>query len=147
MTPIDPQALFQQVVLDHYRKPRNHGELARPTVSAAATNPFCGDRVALQLHLEGDRIEEVRFQGRGCSISQASASMLTVLLKGRTTGEARRLMERFALLVEGSEEAARDVELGDLRVLQGVHRFPARVRCARLPFEALESALEARHET
>ncbi len=136
-------SLFQELILDHYRKPRNKGALEEPTVTIAMHNPVCGDEIELQLRLDGERLNAVRFAGHGCSISQASASMMTELAGGRTVAELEELGSLFTSLMHGAPEAARDRRLGDLRALQGVARFPVRIKCALLPWNALEEALRA----
>jgi nitrogen fixation NifU-like protein len=135
-------ALYQELILDHYKKPRNKGALEGATGSAHMRNPSCGDEVHLQLRVEAGRIAEVRFVGQGCSISQSSISMMTQLLKGKTPEEAAALTRRFTELMHGDTEAARDKALGDLRALAGVSKFPVRVRCAMLGWNALEEALK-----
>ena len=136
-------SLYQELILDHYRHPRNHGDLAEADREAHVRNPTCGDEIRLQLRLGEDaRIEEARFTGDGCSISQAAASMMTQLVKGRTADDAQRLAERFKHMMHGDEEAARDREMGDLRALAGVAKFPVRVKCALLGFDALKAALD-----
>lgn len=135
-------SLFQELILDHYKRPRNKGEMADATRRVHMNNPTCGDEVWLQLRLDDDTIEDVRFIGEGCSISQASISMMTQLLKGRTRDEATALVQRFKDLMHGDPDAARDKVLGDLRALAGVAKFPVRVKCALLGFNALEEALK-----
>lgn len=136
-------SLFQELILDHYKRPRNKGELPDATRRVHMNNPTCGDEVWLQLRFnDQDTIEDVRFIGEGCSISQASISMMTQLLKGRSRSEAAALTERFKQLMHGDAEAARDRVLGDLRALAGVSRFPVRVKCALLGFNALEEAIK-----
>lgn len=137
-------ALFQEVILEHYKRPRNRGELADADASVHMNNPTCGDEVVLQLRFAGETIEDVRFLGHGCSISQASISMMTGLLKGRTRAEALELAERFTALMHGDADAARDKRLGDLRTLAGVAKFPVRIKCALLGFNALEQAVQER---
>ncbi len=137
-------SLFQELILDHYRTPRNKGALEDPTVTIAMHNPVCGDEIELRLRLEGDRVAAVRFGGHGCSISQASASMMTQQASGRSIPELHELGALFTSLMHGSPEAARDRRLGDLRALQGVAKFPVRIKCALLPWNALEEALRAR---
>lgn len=132
------EELFQELILDHYRRPRNKGSLEAHTHRIGLTNPSCGDELELDLRLEGERIADVRFSGRGCSISQASASMMTQLIKGKTVPEARALAERFNEMMHGSAEAARDQALGEARSLVGVAKFPVRVKCALLGWNALE---------
>jgi nitrogen fixation protein NifU and related proteins len=137
-------SLFQQLILEHYKNPRNRGDLPDADAVVFMNNPSCGDEVQLLLKLdrEPDRITEVRFQGHGCSISQASISMMTSLLKGKTVTEAMALTERFTAMMHGDEAAARDKSLGDLRALAGVSKFPVRVKCALLGWNALEEALD-----
>ena len=135
-------ALYQEMILDHYRRPRNKGTLENADASVEMKNPLCGDEIGLQVAFDGDQISDVRFSGRGCSISQASASMMTQLLKGKTRDEIESIRKRFRELMLGSGEATD--ELGPLRALSGVARFPARVKCALLAWNALESALSAK---
>jgi len=106
----EPQlsALYQELILDHYRRPRNKGTLEDATHAVSLNNPLCGDEIDLQLHVDGDTIKEARFVGRGCSISQASASMMTQLLKGRTVPQAIALAERMSAMMQGDDGAARD---------------------------------------
>lgn len=134
-------ALYQELILDHYKNPRNKGALEGATAGAHLNNPTCGDEVFLQILVEDGRITEVRFTGQGCSISQSSISMMTQRLKGKTPEEARALTSRFTEMLHGDAEAARDRSLGDLRALAGVSKFPVRVRCAMLGWNALEVAL------
>jgi len=136
--------LYQELILDHYRRPRNKGTLAEPTASVSLNNPLCGDEIDLQLKVEGDVIREARFIGRGCSISQASASMMTQLLKERSVAEALALAARMSAMMQGDATAARDKTLGELRALAGVAKFPVRVKCALLPWNALTEAVNAR---
>lgn len=131
-------SLYKEVILDHYRRPRNKGELDGVTHTVTMNNPLCGDVVELKLRVRGDRIDEARFQGRGCSISQASASMMTEELEGLTVNEALRLTGKFTRLLHGESGLARDEELGDLRALAGVSQFPVRIKCALLGFNCLE---------
>jgi nitrogen fixation protein NifU and related proteins len=135
-------ALYQEVILDHYRRPRNRGALAEPTGSASLRNPLCGDEVDVQVTVQDGRVADVKFGGRGCSISQASASMMTELVKGRTPEEVHALGERFAEMIRGNAEAAKDQSLGQARALSGVSRFPTRVRCALIAWEAMERAVK-----
>jgi nitrogen fixation NifU-like protein len=137
-------SLFQELILDHYKRPRNKGELPDASSRVHMNNPTCGDDVWLQLRFQDDTIEDVRFIGEGCSISQASISMMTQMLKGRSRDEAHALTARFKDLMHGDADAAKDKTLGDLRVLAGVSRFPVRVKCALLGFNALEEALKTR---
>ena len=142
MTQIDLSSLYQQLILEHYRKPRNKGRLPAPTVKVHMNNPVCGDDI--QLHLQVDeeqRVTAATFLGHGCSISQASVSMMTVRLQGKTLDEALALAGRFTEMMHGSKEAARDRKLGELRALQGVSKFPVRIKCALLGFDALQEAV------
>jgi nitrogen fixation protein NifU and related proteins len=141
----EPQlsALYQELILDHYRRPRNKGTLEGATHSVSLNNPLCGDEIDLQLRVDNDTIKEARFVGRGCSISQASASMMTQLLKDRTVSQAIALAERMGAMMQGDDGAARDKALGDLRALAGVSKFPVRIKCALLPWNALTDAVKA----
>jgi nitrogen fixation NifU-like protein len=135
-------SLYQQLILEHYRNPRNKSELEEKSVEVHLANPVCGDEIRLQLLIEDDQIADARFVGQGCSISQASVSMMTSLLKGRSLADADSLARRFTQMMHGDAEAAKDKELGDLRALQGVSKFPVRIKCALLGFDALLQALE-----
>jgi nitrogen fixation NifU-like protein len=135
------RALYQEIILDHYRRPRNHGELTGEHRTVEKRNPTCGDEIALHLQVEEGRIAAGRFEGQGCSISQASASMMTEIVSGKTPEEALALAARFREMLHGSGEAAADPALGELRALAGVARLPARVKCAMLPWTALEEAV------
>jgi nitrogen fixation NifU-like protein len=135
-------ALYQELILDHYRRPRNKGALAAATGSASLRNPLCGDEVDVQVEVRDGRVADVKFGGRGCSISQASASMMTELVKGLTPDEVRQLGERFAEMIRGDAEAAADKALGQARALSGVSRFPARVKCALIAWEAMARAVK-----
>jgi len=134
-------SLFQQLILEHYKTPRNRGALADADVRIEMRNPSCGDEVLLQLRFDGDQVADVAFEGVGCSISQASISMMTQLLRGKSKREALDIAERFTRMMHGDAEAARDKSLGDLRALAGVSKFPVRVKCALLGFNALEEAI------
>jgi len=134
-------SLYQQLILDHYRKPRNRGKLENGTVEVHMRNPACGDEIRLQLKVEDDTIRELRFLGDGCSISQASVSMMTSILKDRSLDDAISVARRFTEMMHGDAEAGKDRTLKDLRALQGVSKFPIRVKCALLGFEALQEAI------
>ena len=135
-------SLYQQLILEHYRNPRNKAELEEKTVEIHMANPVCGDEVRLQLLIEDDHIADAKFVGHGCSISQASISMMTTLLQGRSLDDADALAKRFTELMHGDTEAAKDRKLGDLRALQGVSKFPVRIKCALIGFDALQEALK-----
>jgi len=135
--------LYQEVILDHNRRPRNYGELAEATNQAEGFNPLCGDKVKVYLKKSGDRIERVAFEGTGCAISTASASIMTEVLQGKTVSEAEELFRKFHSLVTGKFEG--DLEDPDLEQLLVFHRlseYPVRVKCATLVWHALQSALE-----
>lgn len=136
----DLEDLYREVILDHYKTPRNRGELSGDgVVRMQLQNPTCGDEIELSLRLEDGRIADVRFAGQGCSISMASASMLTEALKGKTRDEALELDREVQAMLRGEREA--DAALGDLQSLGGVAQFPVRVKCATLAWHALEHAL------
>jgi nitrogen fixation NifU-like protein len=137
-------ALYQEMILDHYRRPRNKGTLDNPDASVEMKNPLCGDEIELQVTFDGDGIADLKFSGRGCSISQASASMMTQLVKGKSGPEIDALRNQFRDLMLGNSSLAEDPQLGSLRALSGVARFPARVKCALLAWNALETALSDR---
>jgi nitrogen fixation protein NifU and related proteins len=134
-------SLFQELILEHYKRPRNRGELPDAQRRVHMNNPSCGDEIWLQVRFDGDTIDDVRFLGHGCSISQASISMMTALLKGKSRAEAQSVADRFTAMMHGDADAATDKGLGDLRALAGVAKFPIRVKCALLGFNALEEAL------
>jgi nitrogen fixation protein NifU and related proteins len=135
-------SLYQQLILEHYRNPRNKSELDDKTVEVHLANPVCGDEIRLQLRIQDDRIAEARFAGQGCSISQASVSMMTTLLEGRSLSDADMLARRFTEMMHGDPDAAKDKAMGDLRALHGVSKFPVRIKCALLGFDALQEALK-----
>ncbi len=135
--------LYQEVILDHYRNPRNHGEIPNPHVSSRGFNPFCGDEVILSFNLDADnKVESIAFHGQGCSISLASASILTVLVKDKTLPEAEELSQLLRSLLRGKELSDDELDqLGDLEALQGVRQFPIRVKCALLPWATLDDGI------
>jgi nitrogen fixation protein NifU and related proteins len=135
-------SLYQQLILEHYRNPRNKSELEEKTVEIHMANPVCGDEIRLQLRIEGDHIAEAKFVGQGCSISQAAISMMTTKLQGSKLDDAEALAKRFTEMMHGDEEAATDRTLGDLRALKGVSKFPVRIKCALIGFDALQEALK-----
>ena len=137
--------LYQDVILDHSRHPRHFGPLEHATHNATGHNPLCGDRVMVHLKLDGEgRIADIKFEGNGCAISQASASLMTDMLAGRSLAEAEKLMDGFLHLVKGDEgvsDLAED-DLERLNVMAGVSAFPMRVKCATLAWHTMKSALE-----
>jgi nitrogen fixation protein NifU and related proteins len=136
-------ALYQELILDHNRKPRNFREIADADRRIEARNPSCGDQLTLWLKMDGDRVADVAFRAEGCAISKASASLMTVAVKGKTREEAQALFEKFHDLVIGRLPESEHASLGSLRALAGVSRFPMRVKCASLSWHALHSALES----
>ncbi|AYW45706.1 SUF system NifU family Fe-S cluster assembly protein [Tetragenococcus koreensis] len=133
--------LYRQVILDHSSHPHNHGTLENSSQHIEMNNPTCGDVIHLELQTEDGIIKDIAFSGHGCSISTASASMMTEAVKGKTVKEAMALAEDFSLLVQGKE--VEEVEkLGDAEILNGVSKFPARIKCATLSWNALKKALE-----
>jgi nitrogen fixation NifU-like protein len=136
----DLSDLYQEVILDHGRNPRNFRTMADATASAEGLNPLCGDHYQVFLRLDGDRVADVSFQGSGCAISKASASLMSQVLKGKSAAEAEDLFQRFhKMVVEG--DATQADGLGKLAVLKGVADFPTRVKCASLAWHALHAAL------
>lgn len=133
--------LYREVILDHYRSPRNRGELENATVVVELNNPLCGDEITLYLLIEEGMVKDVRFGGRGCSISQASASMMTQAIKGVSVEDALDMVTRFKGMMR-SEVTADEANLGDVEALQGVAKFPVRIRCAVLSWEAMRQGLE-----
>jgi nitrogen fixation NifU-like protein len=132
--------LYQEIILDHSKRPRNMGPLENATATAEGFNPLCGDKLTLALKMENGVIKDVRFVGCGCAISTASASLMTEVLKGRTQQEAEKLFDSFhRLLTSDSAEAA---DMGKLQVFSGVREFPARVKCATLAWHTMKAALE-----
>jgi nitrogen fixation protein NifU and related proteins len=136
--------LYRDVILDHNRRPRNFGGLDPADASVEGFNPMCGDRLTVRLKLDEDRISDIRFEGQGCAISTASASLMTEAVKGRTRDEALRLFDRVHQLLTDDAAPPAD-ELGKLAALSGVREFPARVKCASLCWHTLASALQSTH--
>jgi nitrogen fixation protein NifU and related proteins len=135
--------LYQQVILDHCKRPRNFHEMAEPTCSAQGRNPLCGDQLQLFLHIEGDVIRDISFVGSGCCISKASASLLTESVKGRSRAEVQALFEKVHGMVTTGKATG---DVGKLAVFAGVYKFPARVKCAILPWHAVVAALQGQSE-
>ena len=139
--------LYQDVILDHNKRPRNFGPLEGANRNAEGFNPLCGDRFTVHVKLDGDRITAIRFEGEGCAISTASASVMTETLKGKTLAEARVLFESFHDLVTGKAEGETDIAtLGKLAVFSGVSEFPVRVKCATLSWHTTQAALDESSE-
>jgi len=135
-------ALYQDIIIDHNKSPRNFREIPPPRHEADGYNPLCGDRLSVYLTLDGDRISDVSFKRSGCAISVASASLMTEVLKGRTAEEAKALFERMHALLTGQDDGPSDIELGKLEALAGVRAYPSRVKCATLAWHTVQSALE-----
>ncbi len=140
--------LYREVILDHYRNPRHRGELSDPDARAEGQNPLCGDEITLTLRLDAEGVADAAFSGTGCSISQASASMMTEAIIGKSLGQINDLTHRFKAMMtieegdSGVDESRPGSTLGDLEALQGVRKFPVRIKCADLPWVALQEALE-----
>jgi nitrogen fixation NifU-like protein len=130
--------LYRRVIMDHYKNPRNRGTLDSDSVSVALNNPTCGDRIQLQLRIENDVVTDVKFTGEGCSISLASASMMTDAVKGKTLEEALELSDQFSQFIQGNPV---EFEYEDIEALSGVSKFPARIKCATLAWKALRKGV------
>ena len=141
MVQLSLEELYKEVILDHYRAPRNKGRLDPHDVALERNNPLCGDEIELFLKFDGDAVQGIAFEGKGCSISQASASMMTEKIKGASTKEAQALAESIKRMMAGEEEGSPDT-LGDLVSLKGVVKYPVRIKCALLGWNTLLEALE-----
>ncbi len=143
----DLSELYQEVILDHYKSPRNFREMTDCTHCAEGTNPMCGDRITVFVHIDDDKIvDDVSFQGSGCAISKASASLLTTAVKGKSLSEVEHLFHEVHRMLTGETSCPPSESLGKLRVLEGVCEFPVRVKCATLAWHALQAALKNREE-
>jgi nitrogen fixation NifU-like protein len=143
----DLRELYQQVILDHNRNPRNFREMTEPTRRIEGYNPLCGDHYTVFLQLDGETIKDVTFVGAGCAISKASASVMSTTVKGKTKEEATRLFDTFHRLVTGDDSGLSAADLGRLAAFSGVSEFPARVKCATLAWHTLRTALEGDAES
>jgi nitrogen fixation protein NifU and related proteins len=132
--------LYRQVIMDHYKKPRNRGVLEDGSHTINMNNPTCGDRIELTFKVEDGKVIDAKFEGDGCSISMSSASMMTQAIKGKDVDEALRLSKIFSDMMQGKEYDD-DIDLGDIEALQGVAKFPARIKCATLAWKAMEKGL------
>lgn len=140
--------LYQEVILDHSKRPRNFGELPEADRRAEGYNPLCGDRETVYLKIDGDVLKEVKFRGAGCAISTASASMMTESVRGKTRDEAELLFEKFRGLITGQPiEGIGGPPLGKLEVFSGVREYPVRIKCATLPWHTMKAALDGAPET
>jgi nitrogen fixation NifU-like protein len=134
--------LYRQVIMDHYKKPRNKGMLEDSSLTIDMNNPTCGDRIRLTMKVEDGKVVDVKFDGEGCSISMSSASMMTEAIKGKDIDTAMKLSHIFSEMVQGNEYNEEDLDLGDIEALQGVSKFPARIKCATLAWKAVEKGLK-----
>jgi nitrogen fixation protein NifU and related proteins len=134
--------LYQELILEHSKAPRNFRRPASANHQAEGYNPLCGDRCTVYIDMDGDAIKEIGFQGSGCAISRASASMMTQMVKGKSKAEAAKLFEQFHNLVTGKNQTVQAADLGKMAVFGGVSKFPARVKCATLAWHTLQSAIE-----
>jgi nitrogen fixation NifU-like protein len=143
---LDVKDLYQEIIVDHNRAPRNFGALPQADRVLEGYNPLCGDRLRLYVKMSGDRIVDIRFDGSGCAISVASASLMTEAMKGKSMDEAKRLFESFHDLVTGGKAPVDATRLGKLAALAGVRDYPARVKCATLCWHTLNAILAGAHE-
>ncbi|WP_421381165.1 Fe-S cluster assembly sulfur transfer protein SufU [Bacillus salacetis] len=133
--------LYRQVIMDHYKNPRNKGSLEDGSLTVDMNNPTCGDRIHLNMKVEDGKVTDAKFDGEGCSISMASASMMTQIVKGKDVDTALKLSEVFSNMMQG-KEYDEDIDLGDIEALQGVAKFPARIKCATLAWKAMEKGVK-----
>lgn len=134
--------LYQEIIMDHNRSPRNHGPMDTPTVELEGFNPLCGDQIKIFIELDGDKISDISFDGIGCAISKSSASIMTVELKGKQISDAQAVFDAFRLMITGQELDTTDMDLlGDVEVLAGVSKYPARIKCASLAWHTFNSAV------
>jgi len=138
----DLRELYQQVILDHNKNPKNFGKLEPANRTAEGYNPLCGDRIDLYLQVEDDVIKDISFRGHGCAISKASASVMTTMLKEKSTAEAEQLFKKFQKLITGDSKAADPEEMGKLAIFAGVREFPLRIKCAGLAWHTMMAALK-----
>ncbi|MFF5995930.1 Fe-S cluster assembly sulfur transfer protein SufU [Lysinibacillus sp. KU-BSD001] len=134
--------LYRSVIMDHYKNPRNKGSLADNSVTIDMNNPTCGDRIHLTLQVENGLVQDAKFDGEGCSISMSSASMMTQIIKGKKIEEALELADIFSKMMLGEEFDVDKYDLGDVEALQGVAKFPARIKCATLAWKAMEKGVK-----
>lgn len=138
------EALYQETILEHNRRPRNFHEMADATGHSEGRNPLCGDHMHVWVRIDGDRIADVSFTGQGCAISKASASLMTAAVSGKSRAEAAQIFDRFHAMVTGKEAA--DASLGSLKALGGVSKFPIRVKCATLAWHAMKAAMDGQDD-
>jgi nitrogen fixation protein NifU and related proteins len=134
--------LYRQVIMDHYKNPRNKGVLEEGSLTVNMNNPTCGDRIQLTMKVEDGKVSDAKFEGEGCSISMSSASMMTQAIKGRNVEDALKLSKIFSDIMQGNDYDEDELDLGDIEALQGVAKFPARIKCATLAWKAMEKGLK-----
>ena len=139
----DYKALYQEVILDHNKKPRNYGTLEHPCHHAQGHNPLCGDHLSVALQLQGETIDQIAFQGESCAICKASASMMTAAVKGKTRAQAQALTQEFLAMATGKLDLSQPNQIGPLAVFAGVRDLPTRVKCAILPWHTLQAAFHS----
>lgn len=133
--------LYRQVIMDHYKNPRNRGSFEGESLTIDMNNPTCGDRIQLHMLVDNNIVKDAKFEGEGCSISLSSASMMTQAVKGKTIAEALKMSETFSDMMLGKEIDSNEIDLGDTEALQGVAKFPARIKCATLAWKAMEKGI------
>lgn len=139
--------LYRQVIMDHYKNPRNKGVLEEGSLTVNMNNPTCGDRIQLTMKVEDGKVADAKFEGEGCSISMSSASMMTQAVKGRPIEEALKLSTVFSDIMQGKDYEEDDLDFGDIEALQGVAKFPARIKCATLAWKAMEKGLKEEEDS
>ena len=138
------ESLYQEIIMEHFKAPRNRGEIATPDVSISMNNPFCGDDITLHVALKDGKVSDVKFRGRGCAISQASASLMTEILKGKPVADAMASANLFKKMMRGETKKHEADPLGDIVALEGVRKFPVRVKCALLAWSAFEVGVKGK---
>ncbi len=138
--------LYQEIILEHYKQPRNKGHIENPDIELNGKNPFCGDEIKIFIKLKDNVVDQVAFEGSGCAISQASASVMTEMIKGKTIEEAKKLIDSFASMVKGEGCPVDLQELDDMAAFQGISEFPTRVKCALLAWKTLEQGIKKKTE-
>ncbi|WP_163971572.1 Fe-S cluster assembly sulfur transfer protein SufU [Oceanobacillus halotolerans] len=133
--------LYRQVIMDHYKNPRNRGTVEGDALTVDMNNPTCGDRIQLQMQVEDGIVKDAKFEGEGCSISMSSASMMTQAIKGKQIEDALKMSKAFSQMMLGEEMDVDGLEMGDIEALQGVSKFPARIKCATLAWKAMEKGV------
>lgn len=138
--------LYRRVIMDHYQNPRNRGDMEEDTVTVALNNPTCGDRIALHMKIENGKVADAKFTGEGCSISLASASMMMDTVKGMSVEDAENMAHIFSEMIQGKDYDDESFDLGDIEALQGVSKFPARIKCATLAWKAMQQGIREESE-